>query len=102
MFRYRDSSRMDEFPLPRAQENVAEKAQPETLRPAGMGRSTDADGERECARTSPSHPLHRPLDKLCFIDGPGPSLTRPGAVIRQSLYFCNPIFFFPSKMRAPR
>jgi hypothetical protein len=33
-----------------------------------MGRSTDADGERECAETSPPIPLHRPLDKHCFID----------------------------------
>lgn len=33
------------------------------------GRPTNADGERECARASPSHSLHRPLDKRCFIDG---------------------------------
>ena len=33
-----------------------------------MGRSTDADGERECARASPSDSLHRQLDKQCYID----------------------------------
>src|SRR3989304_3751087 len=71
MFRFRDSPGMGDLPPPRAQENVAEKARPGTLRPAEMGRSTDADGERECARASLPHSLHRPLAKLCFIDGPG-------------------------------
>jgi hypothetical protein len=70
------SSILGRFPLfgglppPRAQENVEEKAQiPRTSTPAEMGRSTDADGERECARASPSDSLHRRLDESCFIDG---------------------------------
>ena len=58
-----------DLPPPRAQENVAEKARPRSRASAEMGRSTDADGERECARASPLNPLHRPLDKRCFIDG---------------------------------
>ena len=58
------------LPPPRAQENVEEKAQiPRPSTPAEMGRSTDADGERECARASPPDSLHRPLDIRCFIDG---------------------------------
>ena len=32
-------------------------------------RSTEADGERECAETSPPLFLHRRLDKGCFIEG---------------------------------
>ena len=33
-----------------------------------MGGSTDADGERERARASPSDSLDRRVDKRCFID----------------------------------
>ena len=59
-----------DLPPPRAQENVAEKAQRRSRASAEMGRSTDADGGRECARASPRIPLHRPLDNHCFIDAP--------------------------------
>ena len=59
-----------DLPPPRAQENVAEKAQPEPVRHRlRWDRSTDPDGERECARSSPPNSLHRPLDKNSFIDG---------------------------------
>ena len=59
-----------DLPPPRAQENMAEKAQPELVRlRLRWDRSTDADGEGECARASPPNSLHRPLDKRCFIDG---------------------------------
>ena len=58
-----------DLPTPRAQENVRRKARPLSRASAEMGRSTDADGERECAETSPSLFLHRRLDKGCFIDG---------------------------------
>jgi hypothetical protein len=64
------SCRLWGLPPPRAQENVQERAQPPAPpAAAAMGRSTDADGERECARSSPPHSLHRTLDKHCFIDG---------------------------------
>ncbi len=63
------SSQEGDLPPPRAQENVAEKAQPYPRAWAEMDRSTDADGERECARASPPDSLHRPLDKHSFIDG---------------------------------
>ena len=58
-----------DLPPPRAQENVRGKARPLSRASAEMGRSTDADGERERARASPSDSLHRRLDKRCFIDG---------------------------------
>ena len=70
IYRRGESPLQGDLPPPRAQENVAEKAQPRSRSSAEMGRSTDADGERECAETSPPLPLHRPLDKHCFIDGP--------------------------------
>ena len=59
------------LPPPRAQENVRGKARPLSRASAEMGRSTDADGERERARASPSDSLHRRLDKRCFIDATG-------------------------------
>jgi len=68
----RRAARQRGDPPPRAQENVRGKAQPETAATAEMGRSTDADGERERARTSHKHSLHRRLDKPSFIDGTGP------------------------------
>ena len=58
-----------DLPPPRAQENVRGKARPLSRASAEMGRSTDADGERERARASPADSLHRRLDKRCFIDG---------------------------------
>ena len=57
-----------DLPPPRAPENVRRKAHPRSRVSAEMGRSTDADGERERARTSTADSLHRPLDKRCFID----------------------------------
>ena len=94
------------LPPPRAQENVAEHAQP-TCPPAtaGMGRSTEADGERERARSAPPNSLHRWLDKACFIDGglnigrrctprdnPSPALRRavPNAPRRWARYWASP------------
>ena len=65
--RFRSCGQGD-LPPPRAQENVAEKAQPLLRATAEMGRSTGADGERECARASPPNSLHRSLDKHCCID----------------------------------
>ena len=61
-----------DLPPPPAQENVRGKARPLSRASAEMGRSTDADGERERARASPVDSLHRRLDKRCFIDGMGP------------------------------
>ncbi len=62
-----------DLPPPRAQENMAEKAQPEPVRPRlRWDRSTDADGERECVRNSPPNSLHRPLDKRRLIVGGRP------------------------------
>ena len=59
-----------DLPRPRAQENVADKAQLNPARPRPRwDRSTAADGERECARASPLDSLHRRLDRPCFIDG---------------------------------
>ena len=59
-----------DLPPPRAQENVGEKAHPRIARRRlRWARSTEADGDRECAETSPSLFLHRRLDKGCFIDG---------------------------------
>lgn len=64
------SSPWGDLSPPRAQENMAEKAQPNPVRPRlRWGSSTEADGERECARASPPDPLHRRLDKRSFIDG---------------------------------
>ena len=60
-----------DLPPPRAQENVRGRARPLSRATAEMGRSTDADGERERARASPSDSLHRRLDKRCFIDATG-------------------------------
>jgi len=65
-------------PPPRAQENVRGKARPLSRASAEMGRSTDADGERERARASPSNSLHRRLDKRCFIDATGGSSASAG------------------------
>ena len=61
-----------DLPPPRAQENMRGKARPVSRASAEMGRSTDADGERERARASPSNSLHRRLDRPCFIDGTVP------------------------------
>jgi len=60
-----------DLPPPQAQENVRRKARPLSRVSAEMGRSTDADGEREHTRTSPANSLHRRFDKRCFIDGMG-------------------------------
>ena len=77
------SSHGGDLPPPRAQENAAEKAQPTPVRQRlRWGSSTDADGERECARASPPNSLHRPLDKRCFIDGGMPAGVRPGGAAR--------------------
>ena len=77
IYRRTQSPLKGDLPPPRAQENVAEKAQPWLWASAEMGRSTEADGERECAETFPPHPLHRPLDKRCFIDGPCGAAPQP-------------------------
>ena len=65
-----------DLPPPRAQENMRGKARPLSRASAEMGRSTDADGERERARASPKDSLHRRLDKRCFIDGVRSRLDR--------------------------
>jgi len=111
IFRSWESPLQGDLPPPRAQENVAEKAQPRPWVSAEMGRSTDADGERECAETSPPPPLHRPLDKPRFIDahpvaqrgvGDGPAapipftlrpagaLTRPGSAHPRTRFLPTP------------
>ena len=59
IFRSWESPLKGDLPPPRAQENVAEKAPPRPWVSAEMGRPTEADGERECAETSPPHSLHR-------------------------------------------
>jgi len=74
-----------DLPPPRAQENVRGKARPLSRASAEMGRSTDADGERERARASPADSLHRRLDKRCFIDGTGVPPVRP-----QARRLCHP------------
>jgi hypothetical protein len=79
--RYWESPLKGDLPPPRAQENVAEKAQPRPWVSAEMGRSTDADGERECAETSPPLSLHRPLDKPRFIDGPSFANAKGGVTM---------------------
>ena len=66
-----------DHPPPRAQENVRGKARPLSQASAEMGRSTDADGERERARASPSDSLHRRLDKRRFIDATALEHCRP-------------------------
>ncbi len=68
ILRRREPPGKGDLPPPRAQENVRGKARPLSRASAEMGRSTDADGERERARASPADSLHRTLDKHCFID----------------------------------
>ena len=85
MYRSSESPLKGDLPPPRAQENVAEKAQPRPRPSAEMGRSTDADGERECARETPPPPLHRPLDNRRFIDAPS-SLPRGWGTDRSARY----------------
>ena len=84
------SERWD-LPPPRAQENVGEKAHPGPQTTAEMGRSTDADGERECAETSPPPSLHRRLDNACFIDGSGfdDGQGDAGPHVRDRIRTCN-------------
>ncbi len=62
-------TRWSGLPPPRAQESVRGKARSPSRASAGMGRLTEADGERRRAGTSPARILHRPLDKRILIDG---------------------------------